>query len=271
MFALNGVTVMMIATNISAEAERLLPIVMVTVGMDFDQNPQYRPNGAEYYHIFYVEKGDGVLETSDRCYDMKEGTAIFMRKEVPMGYYGNGGVFKTAWVTFVGRGVENIIEYVKPRDFEFLKSEHIYSMIVNACKLAEIGAGEDILSKCAYDILLTFFNELNTSKKPSALLLAKKYIDKNYAMDISVPDISHSAGISESFLFRLFRENEHMTPNEYLRTVRMRHAEQKLLSDPTSKISEVAASCGFLDPAYFCKVFKENTGMTPKSYQSKFK
>jgi AraC-like DNA-binding protein len=261
---------MMIATNISAKAERLLPIVMLTVGMDYDQNPMYRPDGAEYYHIFYVEKGEGVLETGDACYDISEGTAIFMGKDVPMRYYGKSKVFKTAWVTFVGRGVDNIIEYINPKDFEFLKSEHIYSMIVNACKLAEIGAREDILSKNVYDILLTFFYELNTSKKPSALLLAKEYIDKNYASDISIPDIACFVGISESFLFKLFKKNEHMTPNDYLRAVRIRYAEQKLLSEPSLQIAEVAESCGFWNAAYFCKVFKEHTGMTPKKYQSKF-
>ena len=55
---------------------------------------------------------------------------------------------------------------------------------------------------------------------------------------------------------------------DYLKRVRMRAACEMLLFYD-KKISEIANECGFSDSSYFCKVFKENVGMTPASYRRK--
>ncbi len=249
---------------------KFFPIVLLTAGMSNPQDPRYRANGAEYHHIFYVEKGQGVLETPDGRFDMEEGTAIFMREYVPMNYYAKGDVFDTAWVTFVGQGVDRILDFFTDENFVFLKSETVYSKIVNICKLVAKGKSADILSKYAYDILITFFCEHNSVQKPPLLIKAKEYMEQHYCEQISVPDVARELSISESLLFKLFRENEDLTPAEYLRSVRLRYAEQMLLSSADVRIVDVAEKCGFSDSAYFCKVFKDETGMTPKNYQSKY-
>lgn len=201
---------------------------------------------------------------------MKEGTAIFMRADVPMNYYAKGEVFETAWVTFVGHSVNDILSCFDAENFAFLKSETVYSKIVNIFKMTARGSTADMLSKYAYDILITFFCELNSAQKPPLLIRVKEYIDQHYAEQLSMTDVAESIGVSESLVFKLFRENEDVTPAEYLRGVRLRRAEQLLLSSGEVRIADVARQCGFSDSAYFCKVFKDETGMTPKNYQSKY-
>ena len=261
---------MMLIAPHTQKVDKLLPVVLITVGVNHKQEPVPRPHGAEFHHIFYVEKGRGVLETEKGSFALEEGMAIFMRRGVPMNYYPAGEVFKTAWITFVGNGVDGMLECFSAKDFEFLKSETIYPKIVNVHKMVERGKGADMLSKYAYDIIVTFFCELNSAKKPELLLRAKEYIEKNYASDISASNVAASLGISESMLFKLFRENEDGTPSAFLRSVRIYRAEQLLLSRSEMKIADVAQECGFSDSAYFCKVFKDETGMTPKNYQSKY-
>lgn len=261
---------MMIVTATNARAYSLLPIVMVTVGTNYPQSPVYRPEGAAYHHIFFVEKGSGVLEIEGKSFPLTEGAAVFMRKDVPVRYYGVGEEFKTAWVTFVGDGVDGVLNYLGAEDFAFLKSDSIYPMIVNAYKLAEHNAPPEVLSQSAYGILTTFFYELRAERKSSRLARAKHFVEENYAKMLSVSDIAEALGVSESLVFRLFGEEEGTTPSDYIKSVRIRHAEQLLLSEPSLKIGEVAALSGFADEAYFCKVFKSKTGMTPKKYQSRF-
>ena len=261
---------MMLIAPHTQKVDKLLPVVLITVGVNHKQEPVPRPHGAEFHHIFYVEKGRGVLETEKGSFALEEGMAVFMRRGVPMTYYPAGEVFKTAWITFVGNGVDGMLECFSAKDFEFLKSETIYPKIVNVHKMVERGKGADMLSKYAYDIIVTFFCELNSAKKPELLLRAKEYIEKNYASDISASNVAASLGISESMLFKLFRENEDGTPSAFLRSVRIYRAEQLLLSRSEMKIADVAQECGFSDSAYFCKVFKDETGMTPKNYQSKY-
>lgn len=262
---------MMIADLVDKNAQDLLPIVMITAGMNYKQSPMYRPKGAEFHHIFYIEKGNGMLETPEGNFDLFPGMAVFMHKDIPMVYYGTGEEFDTAWITFVGKDVDGILDYLGAGNFEFLNSKAIYYMIVNAYKLAERGASSAVLSKCSYDILVSFFQELNFVQRSSPVLLrAKDFIEENYAKNISVSDIASGVGISESLVFHLFKDGEKTTPSDYLRSVRIRHAGQMLLSDPTRKIGELALLCGFFDAAYFCKVFKAETGMTPKDYRRRF-
>lgn len=260
----------MIATAKDPLAQKLLPIVMLTVGINYEQNPICRPDGAIFHQIFYVESGEGVLVTPEGSFDLTPGMAVFMRRDVPVEYYGMDHTFESAWVTFNGVGVDSILEYLGAENFAFLKSRSVYPMIVNAYKLADRGASPELLSRCAYDVLTAFFHELNTEHRSPILIRAKDYIEEHYNENISVSDLARELGISESLLFRLFREGERQTPSDCLRNVRIRRAEQLLLSQPDLKITELALRCGFSDAAYFCKVFKNETGMTPKTYQSRF-
>lgn len=41
----------------------------------------------------------------------------------------------------------------------------------------------------------------------------------------------------------------------------------QLLKSPSIKVRDVSEMCGYSDPFYFSKVFKENFGMSPTKYQ----
>ena len=247
---------MMILAPRNLRVERYLPITLLTVGMNHLQEPINRSQGTGFYNILYVEKGSGVLETPEGRFDMEEGTAIFMRSDVPMSYYGKSGEFYSAWVAFIGNGVDKILECFGVKNFAFLKSETIYTKIAYVFKMAERRKNAELLSKYVYDILITYFFELAAAQKPPLLVKAKEFIEDHYGESLSALDIASSIGISESLLFKIFRGSEDTTPTEYLRSVRLQHAERILLSDMHVKISDVAKLCGFSDSAYFCKVFK---------------
>lgn len=55
-----------------------------------------------------------------------------------------------------------------------------------------------------------------------------------------------------------------MSPNDYLKTLRMNKAGELLRSG--IQISEVAARVGFTSSSYFAKCFKVQYGVTPKEY-----
>ena len=57
-----------------------------------------------------------------------------------------------------------------------------------------------------------------------------------------------------------------ISATEYLRRVRVQKA-RELLQDPKLSISEVAFAAGFADPAYFARVFKEDTGVSPNAWR----
>jgi two-component system response regulator YesN len=52
--------------------------------------------------------------------------------------------------------------------------------------------------------------------------------------------------------------------------MKMEHALELLLSNKGGKIGEIAASIGFRNTSYFCRVFKNRYGMTPLQYRKRF-
>ncbi|MEX8992983.1 helix-turn-helix domain-containing protein, partial [Salmonella enterica] len=71
---------------------------------------------------------------------------------------------------------------------------------------------------------------------------------------------------SERVLRQQFRAQTGMTINQYLRQVRICHA-QYLLQHSPLMVSEISMQCGFEDSNYFSVVFTRETGMTPSQWR----
>ena len=94
------------------------------------------------------------------------------------------------------------------------------------------------------------------------------FIQQHYAEDVSLQDIANSASISRSEASRCFQSYLHTSPVSYLLKYRVERSMQ-LLRDNNMTVEAVALECGFSSSAYFCKLFRSHTGMTPKQYRSK--
>jgi AraC family L-rhamnose operon transcriptional activator RhaR len=73
-------------------------------------------------------------------------------------------------------------------------------------------------------------------------------------------------GCSERALRQQFRQQTGMTVGQYLRQLRICHA-QYLLQHSPGMISDIAMMCGFEDSNYFSVVFNRETGMTPGQWR----
>ena len=57
-----------------------------------------------------------------------------------------------------------------------------------------------------------------------------------------------------------------LSPSEFIRDLRLRHAEQLILKSQLS-VSEISYRVGFNNPRYFSKYFKEKYGVIPSQYK----
>jgi AraC-like DNA-binding protein len=76
-----------------------------------------------------------------------------------------------------------------------------------------------------------------------------RYIDKNYSNSLKVSELAKMAGMSESAFRKAFNIYTGMSPIEYRNSLRIRHAEELLLSG--ASISEAARSVGFNNITFF--------------------
>jgi len=93
------------------------------------------------------------------------------------------------------------------------------------------------------------------------------FIQQHYAEDVSLQDIANAASISRSEASRCFQSYLHTSPVSYLLRYRV-DCSMQLLRDSNMTVEAVALECGFSSSAYFCKIFRSHTGLTPKQYRS---
>ena len=88
--------------------------------------------------------------------------------------------------------------------------------------------------------------------------------EPNFTIDKLVVEL----GMSRTPFFKKIKSLTNLTPNEFLKIVRLRHAAQLLLKTDMN-ISEISFEVGFLSTKYFRSTFKKQFGETPSSYREK--
>ncbi|WP_158866243.1 two-component regulator propeller domain-containing protein [Maribellus comscasis] len=83
--------------------------------------------------------------------------------------------------------------------------------------------------------------------------------------DFNIAKLSQQTGISSNALYRKIKNLTGQTTNEFIRTVRIRRAEQ-LLRTKKFTVSEVMDQTGFSNRSYFSKCFRKLYGMAPREY-----
>jgi len=76
-----------------------------------------------------------------------------------------------------------------------------------------------------------------------------RYIDKNYSNSLKVSELAKMAGMSESAFRKAFNIYTGMSPIEYRNSLRIRHAEELMLSGVS--MSEAARTVGFNNITFF--------------------
>ncbi len=105
---------------------------------------------------------------------------------------------------------------------------------------------------------------------PNLTELAKDYMDANFMNRVSLEQVSSALHVSPSYLSRCFRKSTGLTLTDYLISIRIREA-KKLLLRTEVPVSHISLNVGFSDPNYFSRVFKEQTGESPRAFRSQKK
>lgn len=91
-------------------------------------------------------------------------------------------------------------------------------------------------------------------------VIAEQLADENFSVDV----LAEQMNMSRSNFYRKIKALSKMSPNDYLKTLRMNRAAELILNG--TRISEVAEQVGFTSSSYFAKCFKAQYGVLPKEY-----
>ncbi len=93
-----------------------------------------------------------------------------------------------------------------------------------------------------------------------------EYIHSNYQNDMNLASLSERFGTNRTTLNRQFKEACGMTVMAYLGKIRITVA-SLLLRNTTLSIQEISWRIGLNDEAYFSRVFRNRTGLSPSEFR----
>jgi len=123
---------------------------------------------------------------------------------------------------------------------------------------------ESLLHACLNT--LTSTNAPRQRKATHTFELLCLYIHENFQLPLTRESVAARYSLSPSHVSRLFRTEGLIQFNDYLNLVRVNRA-KFILRNYAMSLKEVAASCGYSDAAYFCRVFKRISKITPTEYR----
>lgn len=153
---------------------------------------------------------------------------------------------------------EEILDMLSEAFEYYEKQEECYELLVRS-KLTYMWAKFFLLTKPCW----MQAEGQHTSSRLKAMLL---FINDHHMERITLDQIAEAGTCSRRECNRTFQSQLHLTPFEYLTSIRMNKAANLLLASSIT-VTQISEQCGFSDPSHFTKAFKEQFGMSPKYYR----
>jgi AraC-like DNA-binding protein len=95
------------------------------------------------------------------------------------------------------------------------------------------------------------------------------YLREHYRAAVTNRHLARLVHMSVRSFERKFRQTFHVTPQAYLRKLRLRVASRALVYGGQA-LADVAAACGFADQSHFTRAFRRHFGLTPRAYRGRY-
>lgn len=125
----------------------------------------------------------------------------------------------------------------------------------------------DILNTAAQNSVDSLVNSEQKPLSKSQTII--RYVDTNYRFINSIDDITNLFDVSESYIFKIFKQSFNTTPKHYIYNLKLKNACMWLKNRDTT-IKKIAFNSGFDCYEYFIRLFKKEIGCTPSEYRKKY-
>jgi DNA-binding response OmpR family regulator len=96
----------------------------------------------------------------------------------------------------------------------------------------------------------------------------REIVEANFTnYEFSVEQLCKQVFMSHSQLHRKLEALTGCSPNRFIRIIRLNKSKE-LLANHSLSIAGIALDCGYNDPGYFARVFKQEYGITPQEWRS---
>lgn len=239
---------------------------------DYSNEQLYNPHCNNCYEILFVLKGSVRFDLEGERIIIKENNAIVLAPMVYQIVTGNDDAYYRLILFFdlptVPEGIRaEFVQRVGKRYIfssqEMTRLFHKFQDLMEKKDPRFDALKEALFTMITYNIALddTIGKNSLISAKTEKMRLIIEQLDKNIHTDIHISEISKALHVSESSVYRLFKDEMKISLKQYILQKKMIYAET-LLRQGTAP-GEVAQICGYKNYASFYKVFVKLTGKRP--------
>lgn len=214
-----------------------------------------------FCEIMYYTEGTGFLKTEYGDCPFCPGTAIIVPQNILHGSVSDNG-FKNI---SVGGNFDNIIIDNKPITVNSADDAEVLAKLIYKNRFNNpeyLG----MLADCYSMSLLQAYNsdsQISAAVKKIVNAISENACDPEF----NISNELNLSGYAEDYIRAKFKEICGETPTEFLNRLRIKKACRIIeIYGKRFNVTETAAKSGFSNPAYFSRVFKKITGVSPKRY-----
>jgi AraC-like DNA-binding protein len=261
-----------------------LHVMPTSVGVERAGGPGYDFDGRQrgplpFAVLQHSVEGCGRLRHERRAYRIKPGQTMLVTIPHAHRYWVEAGESWTFfWIAVTGQEALRLVYAIQAAAGPVLTLQRrTIDQLAGYCldlgDRARDASAVGRLSAIAYAALMALFDDVldrHAASRPDrqSLQVARvySYIRANLDHALSVGDLAEVAGYSRAHFSRMFAAEAGLAPAEFVSQERMRLA-SRLLPNAALSIKEISASCGFADPNYFAKAFRQSFGVSPTGFR----
>jgi len=127
----------------------------------------------------------------------------------------------------------------------------------------------------AMDALLELFAKHSTTQEvdyeedvgniPKRMKIYANWLEKNIGTVVELSDLAEQAGVKRNQVIKDFKSAKGVTPGNYFRLMRLKHAKELIRSG--ADLAQTSLQAGFADQSHFTRSFRLAFGITPNQFK----
>ena len=236
----------------------------VSVGITKPNTKKYPLHRHTCWEIMYYLSGEGHLETEGERIEFHPGSIIIVPPDIL-----HGSVSKDGFVNIsIGENFNNLFQFneiVAVEDNASKDGERL-SKLIYENRYADVGYLSALCNAYAYFLLQNI--ECQKPVNRAVNYIVKSVFENFQDSTFNITELLNNSGYTEDYIRAEFKKITNYSPIDFLTKVRIERA-QKLFEIYGEGISvlEIATACGFDDPVYFSRRFKQFTNVSPSEYK----
>ena len=238
----------------------------VSVGITKPNTKKYPLHRHNNWEIMYYLTGEGYLATEGECVGFHPGSIIIVPPNIL-----HGSVSKDGFVNIsIGENFNKLFQFneiVAVEDNASKDGERLAKLIYEN-RYADVGYLSALCNAYAYFLLQNI--ECQKPINRAVNYIVKSVFENFQDSSFNITTLLNNSGYTEDYIRAEFKKITDYSPIDFLTKVRIERA-QKLFEIYGEGISvlEIATACGFDDPVYFSRRFKQFTNISPSEYKKR--